>query len=122
MALDYLDFDYSEDTECIGVFDAMATTGPQQVAAVHAEIAQVLAWAHAAFPGRRGPVGDGGDWDYDLQGMQEITLPESLEFDENTCQVRVHAGPAATPRHTVTVSISGTPEFCVAFTAQFDLA
>ncbi|MDM0107915.1 hypothetical protein QTH97_23410 [Variovorax sp. J22R24] len=122
MTLDYLDFDYSEDTEEVGVFDAMATTGPQQAAAVHAEIAQVLEWAHAAFPGRRGPVGDGGDWDYDLQGMQEITVPETIAFDQNTGRVTVQSGPPTTPRHTVTLSISGTPEFCVAFTAQFDLA
>ena len=30
MTLDYLDFDYSEDTEGVGVFDAMATTGRYQ--------------------------------------------------------------------------------------------
>jgi hypothetical protein len=121
MTLDYLDFDYSEDTEGVGVFDAMATTGPQQVAAVHAEIVQVLEWAHATFPGRRGPVGDGGDWDYDLQGMQEVTIAETIEFDEDAHRVRVRAGQPTTPRHTVTVSISGTPEFCAAFSAQFDL-
>ncbi|MDM0075638.1 hypothetical protein QTH90_14640 [Variovorax sp. J2P1-59] len=121
MTLKYLDFDYSEDSEGIGVFDAMATTGPQHVAAVHAEIGQVLEWAHAAFAGRRGPVGDGGDWDYDLQGMQEIAVPETIEFDEETLRVRVRTSPPATPRHTVTLSISGTPEFCVAFTAEFDL-
>ncbi|MGJ7509212.1 hypothetical protein [Variovorax sp. GT1P44] len=120
MTLDYLDFDYSEDTEGVGVFDAMATTSPQQVAAVHAEIVQVLDWAHATFPGRRGPVGDGGDWDYDLQGMQEVTIAETIEFDKDAHRVRVRAGEPATPRHTVTVSISGTPEFCDAFRAQFD--
>jgi hypothetical protein len=41
MTLDYLDFDYSEDTEGIGVFDAMATVGPRHIAAVRAEIEQV---------------------------------------------------------------------------------
>ena len=38
MTLDYLDFDYSEDTEGVGVFDAMASTGAEQVAAVRAEV------------------------------------------------------------------------------------
>jgi len=95
MTLSYLDFDYSEDTEDVGVFDAMASTGPQQVAAVHAEIAVVLEWASTNFPDRRGPVGDGGEWDYDLQDMQDIGW------------------------HTVTLSISGTPEFCAAFRLRF---
>lgn len=121
MTLNYLDFDYSEDTEGVGVFDAMATIGPQQVGAAHAEIEQVLDWAHDAFRGRRGAVGDGGEWDYDLQGMQEVTVPEMLEFDEDTRKLRVRAGPAGAPRHTVTMAISGTPDFCAAFREQFEL-
>ena len=120
MTLNYLDFDYSEDTEGVGVFDAMATVGAQQVGALHAEIEQVLAWAHDAFRGRRGAVGEGGEWDYDLQGMQEVTVPETLEFDENARQLHVRAGPAVAPRHTVTVAISGTPDFCAAFRDQFE--
>ncbi|MBT2299553.1 hypothetical protein J7E70_03650 [Variovorax paradoxus] len=97
MTLNYLDFDYSEDTEGIGVFDAMAATAPDQAAAVDAEIALVLDWASASFPDRRGPVGDGGDWDYDLQDMQEGGW------------------------RTVTLSISGTREFCAAFSLRFAL-
>lgn len=122
MTLNYLDFDYSEDTADVGMFDAMASTGPQQVAAVHAEIIEVLGWAHASFPGRRGPVGDGGDWDYDLQGMREIASAETIEFDEHTRQLEVRLGPAGSPRHTVILSITGTREFCEAFRQQFALA
>lgn len=121
MTLNYLDFDYSEDTEGVGVFEAMATVGPQQVEAVHAEIEQVLAWAHDAFRGRRGAVGDGGEWDYDLQGMQEVTVPETLEFDEDARKLRVRSGPAGTPRHTFTMAISGTPDFCAAFRERYEL-
>lgn len=104
MTLDYLDFDYSEDTEGIGVFDAMATVRPQQLAAVRAEVEQVLGWANDVFSGRRGPVEDGGEWDYDLQEMQEkdAALPGE-------------------PRHTMTLSISGTEAFCAAFREAFDL-
>jgi len=122
MTLDYLDFDYSEDTEGIGVFDAMATVGPRQIAAVRAEIEQVLAWAHDTFRGSRGAVGEGGEWDYDLQGMQETSVPELLEFNEDTRELRVRAGPAGEPRHTVTIAISGTPDFCAMFREQFELA
>ncbi len=95
MTLDYLDFDYSEDTEGIGVFDAMASTAPDRAADVDAEIALVLDWASASFPDRRGPVGDGGEWDCDLQATQEAGW------------------------RTVTLSISGTPEFCAAFALRF---
>lgn len=119
MALNYLDFDYSEDTEDVGMFEAMASTGPQQIAAVHAEIVEVLDWAHATFPGRRGPVGDGGDWDYDLQGMREIASSETIEFDAHTRQLDIRLGPPGSPRHTVTLSITGTREFCEAFRQRF---
>lgn len=115
----YLDFDYSEDTAGIGVFDAMASTGTQQAAAVRAEAAEVLAWAHATFPGRRGPVGEGGDWDYDLQGMRETTAPETIEFDEHTHALQVRLGAAGAPRHTLTLSVTGTSEFCEAFRQRF---
>ncbi|MEJ8812235.1 hypothetical protein WKW77_14220 [Variovorax ureilyticus] len=101
MTLDYLDFDYSEDTEGVGVFDAMATVRPPQLAAVQAEIEKVLGWANSVFAGRRGPVEDGGEWDYDLQEMQENAPGE--------------------PWHTVTLSISGTEAFCAAFREAFDL-
>ncbi len=121
MTLDYLDFDYSEDTEGVGVFDAMASTGAQQAAAVQAEIVQVLAWAHAGFGAPGAPVGDAGDWDYDLQGMQEISLPETIVFDAAAGRLRVQAGPPGAVRHTLSLSIGGTPAFCAAFREAFDL-
>lgn len=102
MSLSYLDFDFSEDTEGVGVFDAMATVGPPHLAAVNAEVEQVLAWANAAFTGRRGPVEDGGEWDYDLQAWQEPAT-------------------AGAPLQTVTLSISGTAAFCAAFRDEFGL-
>lgn len=121
MTLNYLYFDYGEDTEGVGTLEAMASTWPEQVPAVQAEIARVLDWAYAAFPDRRGPIGEGGDWDYDLQGMQEFTAPETIQYDEATRQLSVQVGPTGKPRHTVTVSISGTSEFCSAFRQQFSL-
>ncbi len=101
MSLHFLDFDYSEDTEGIGVFDAMATVRTQQLEALQAEVGTVLGWANDAFAGRRGPVEDAGEWDYDLQETQED-------------------GPGE-PWHTVTLSISGTEAFCAAFREAFDL-
>ena len=98
MPLRWLDFDYSEGTDDTGVFDAMASVAPQHAAAVEAEIAEVLAWVEATFPVGRGPVEEGGEWDSDLQVVEE---------DDGT------------PRHTFSLSISGPPRFCEAFRMQF---
>lgn len=121
MPLKYLDFDYSEDTEGVCTFDAMASTSAQHVAAVHAEVAEVLAWAFDAFAGQRGPLEDGYEWDYDLQSQQEFTVSESLEFDAQTRQISVRTQAPGSPRHTVTLSISGSPAFGSAFRDRFDL-
>ena len=117
--LNYLNFDASDDTEGVSTLEAMASTWPEQAPAVRREIALVLDWACRTFPGQRGPVGEGGDWDYDLHGQQEFTAPETLTYDEATRQLAVRAGPPGKPRHTVTLSISGTDAFCAAFRAEF---
>ena len=49
MSLAFLDFDDSEDAQCDGSFDAMASVWQAQLAAVRAEIAEVLDWAETAF-------------------------------------------------------------------------
>ncbi|MGF6346177.1 hypothetical protein [Variovorax sp. W2I14] len=96
--LRYLDFDYSEDTEGHGTFDAMASTSPEKTPEVHAEVEQVLAWAEATFPDARGALDEGAVWDYDLQETRED------------------------PRFTtITFSISGTADFCAALREQFAL-
>jgi hypothetical protein len=102
IALSYLDFDYSEDELGWGNFDAMASALLPQRPALQAELAHVLNWAHATFPHQQAPLDGGGEWDYDLQEHPDIT-------------------PHGPPRHTFTLSISGTPQFCDAFKQQFDL-
>lgn len=118
----YLDFEYAEDAEGIGTFEAMASTWPEQVAAVQREIGEVLDWAFEAFAGQRGPVGEGYEWDYDLHGQQEFTAPETIRYSERTRRFTVQAGAPGKPRHTVTLTLSGTEEFCAAFRARFGLA
>jgi hypothetical protein len=122
MRLDYLSFDYSEDTDGTGTFDAMASVWPEQVAAVHAEIVRVLDWAHGAFPGTRGPVAEGGEWDYDLHGVREFTAPEQLRYDAASRTLTAQAGSPGKPRHTVTLLVSGTDAFCSALRQAFGLA
>lgn len=98
MTLQYLVFDFTEDTEGIGTFEAMASTTPADAAQVEAEIAQMLAWAEAMFPNSRGALSDGAEWDFDLQ-----------EPDEGEA------------RRTFVVSISGTTVFCEALCEHFEL-
>jgi hypothetical protein len=119
--LDYLDFDVSEEADGSGSFDAVASVGPQQLPAVHAEIVAVLDWAHDAFDGRRGPLEEGGTWDFDLQSLQEWSVPETLTYDEGAGRLDVRPGTPGAPRHTVSLSLVGSADFCEAFHARFDL-
>ena len=98
MTLQYLVFDFTEDTGGNGTFEAMASTAPTDAALVEAEIAQVLAWAEAAFPKGRGELSDGAEWDFDLQEPAE-----------------------GATRRTFVVSVSGTASFCEALREQFEL-
>lgn len=100
MSLQFLDFDYSEDGQGGGSFDAMASVRQAQLAAVRAEVADVLDWAETAFAGQRAPLDEGGEWDLDLQ--------ERLDG-------------AAPPWHVLTLSVSGSAQFCAAFMQRFGL-
>ncbi len=55
ITLHYLDFEHSEDTEGVATFEAMASVGPAQLAALHAEIEQELAGAYEAVADEPGP-------------------------------------------------------------------
>ncbi|MFT3814062.1 MAG: hypothetical protein QM740_11865 [Acidovorax sp.] len=96
--LDYLDFDYSEDAEGVGTWDALACVPPDRLPAVQAEAAQLLDWARRTFPGGQGPCEEGGAWDCDL-----------------------HTRAEADGRVTLALSISGSPAFGEALRAAFGL-
>ena len=119
MNLNYLDFDYSEDADGAGTFDAMASVSPAQIPALHAEISAVLAWAHQHFPAACGASEDGGEWQYDLQGAQEVSTPLVLTFDETAGQLHTTAGSPAPPRTTITLTVSGNAAFCGALRETF---
>ncbi len=119
MTLDYLDFDYTEDEDGHGSFDAMAGVAPAQWPALLAEVQQVLAWAHREFPGARGALEDGGQWDCELQGVCEVPTPLDLRFDEGTGQVKESQGTPGQPRLTLSLTLSGTPAFCAALREAF---
>ncbi len=119
MTLRYLDFDYSEDGDGCGNWDAMASVAGEHLPALHAEIAEVLDWAHTCFGEQRGPIEDGGLWDYDLQAVEETSTSQSLRYDDTERRVVAAAGTTGTPRHTVTLSLCGTAAFCDAFRERF---
>ncbi|NMM76122.1 hypothetical protein B2J86_12480 [Acidovorax sp. SRB_14] len=121
MTLRYLDFDYSEDGEGTGTWDAMASVLPAQLNDLLAEVAQVLDWAHRDFAGQRGPIEEGADWDYDLQCVQEVVTPQELSYDEATRQITAHCGAPGAPRYTLTLSLCGRKVFGETLRQRFGL-
>lgn len=117
--LHYLDFDYSEDADGMGTFEAMASTQAAQAGRVHQEIIRVLNWAHRTFSGMRARLDEGGEWDFDLQGQQEWSAMEALTYDEATGQLIACLEAPGVPRHSITLSLTGSPQFCEAFRQQF---
>jgi len=120
-SLRYLDFDYSESDTGAGSFDALASCTPEQLPALHAELAAVLAWAHEHFAGLRGDVDEAGEWDYALSSQREWSAADHITFDEAAQHITVQALPGALERHTVSLSLSGRPAFCDAFRERFSL-
>lgn len=121
MQLQYLDFDFSEDGEGTGTWDAMASVTPPQWPALLHEVAQVLRWAHDTFAGQRGPVEEGGDWDFDLQCAQEVVTPQHLHYDVDERVLSVHTDSTSSQRHTLSLSLSGSAHFSVALREHFGL-
>ena len=115
MTLDYLDFDYSEDEQGTGNWDAMASVHAARVPALAAEIEQVLQWASQEFAGRQGAIDEGGDWDYDLQSQDDDGQLLPASFDADNGKLMLPA--AATGRTTVCLSLAGSAQFGAALTA-----
>lgn len=121
MTLAYLDFDFSEDAEGHGSFDAMAAVAPAQWPALQAEVLRVLAWAEDAFPQARGPLEEGGTWDFELQAVEEVATTLHLQPDDAGRALQVARGATGAPRTTLSFTLSGTPQFCDALRAAFAL-
>ena len=96
MTLRYLTFDLSDNAEGVTTIEALAATSAAQHPAVMAEVQQVLDWAWRAFPHTHGSADDGGEWDHDLQ-----------------------VGVDGDGWHAVTLTLTGTPEFALAFATAF---
>jgi hypothetical protein len=117
-ALEWLDFDYSEDADGHGSFDAMAACSAAQFAALQAEIVRVLAWSEAGFGPPR-PLDDGGEWDFELQGVREVPTPLAVDWAPGARALQVRAGATGPERVSLSLTITGTPAFCAAFRQAF---
>ena len=118
-SLDYLIFDYSEDEEGNGTWDAMASVSAARLSALIAEIESVLTWANRAFPGQRAAIEDGGDWDFDLQAQNDSGDSLIADFDARASKAQIAAAPNGNTN--VTLTISGSAAFADAFREAFDL-
>jgi hypothetical protein len=121
MALDYLDFEYSEDDEGNGTWDAMASVAPARWPALLAEVQTVLHWASHSFRGQRAPLDDGGDWDFDLSA-QDDDNGRALRIRWDSASQSVDAEAAQDGSYsTLTLTLTGTAAFGDALRQAFDL-
>lgn len=121
MDLDYLDFEFSGDAHGHGSFDAMAAAAPGHLDALEAEILEVLDWAERNF-GPAAALDEGGTWDFALHGMREVATPLAVRYVPGASSLELEPGPADPPRVTLTLTVSGTEDFCAAFSEQFGIA
>lgn len=121
MALDYLDFEYSEDEDSNGTWDAMASVAASRWPALLDEVDQVLQWAHHQFGGHRAPLDEGGDWDYDLSA-QDDDNGRALHIRWNPSSKAIDAdAPQAGGYTTLTLTLTGTMVFGDALRQAFEL-
>ena len=107
-------------TEGAKAFDAMAAAAPQQLAALQAEMVEVLAWATARF-GEPAPLEDGGEWDYALEGVQELVTPLAATFDAAAGGLALRPQGDGVTRTTLTLTLTGGEPFCDALRAEFGI-
>ena len=121
MALDYLDFEYSEDEDGNGTWDAMASVTGSRWSALLSEVQQVLHWASKDFPGRRAPLDEGGDWDWDLSAQDDDSgRPLRIRWQSQQGVVEAES-PQPGGYATLTLTLSGTADFGDALRQAFEL-
>lgn len=120
MTLAYLDFDYNEDAEGHGCWDAMACVAVERLPALWRELAAVLAWAEA-LPGlQRGTWEEGGDWDAVVQAQTQAGHPLSVVYEPHIPAWRL-AQPPTESRVVVVLTVVGSAAFGAAFAERFRL-
>ncbi|MBE7941092.1 MULTISPECIES: hypothetical protein [Ramlibacter] len=119
MELHYLDFEFSDEAQGRGSFDALASVAPVRLPALLAEVSAVLRWAARHF-GPAGALEDEGDWDFDLQAHAEPGgAALALEATGDTGEWRLAAGAQPWDRCTLGLTLGGSEGFCRAFREAF---
>lgn len=119
MDLHYLTFDFSEADDGSGGFDAMASVPPRSLPALEEEIAQVLDWAYATFPDGPGPLDEGFSWDLELQATSESSTQQRVRYFPGARRFERESLGSETLRHTLTLTLAGSADFCEAFREAF---
>lgn len=120
MDLQYLDFEINQDDQGNASFDAMAAVAPENLAELRNEILEILAWAQQRFGAPR-PLEDGGEWDCELQAAQEISTPMKIDLDVSARRLDLAPVGVGMPRTSLSITLSGTPEFGFALRQAFGL-
>jgi len=119
MTLHFLDFEVSSDADDRTTFDAMASVPVSSVATLLREVEQVLGWAVDHF-GPPAPQEEGGEWDYQLDAVEETQVPVEVTFDLRSRSAQLgERGSAGMPRTTLTLTLTGGPAFAEAFATEF---
>lgn len=119
MRLNYLDFDYNEDELGAGCWDALASVDSSRLPELLEEAQQLLLWAESAFAGRRAPLEDGGDWDWEISAQTDAGQPLAAVYDE--AATRLTLCPWPTERTTLGITLSASAAFSEALRAHFGL-
>lgn len=85
MALQFLEFDQSEDTHGTVGWDALASPAPAHNTALLSEVTRLLDHLHAQH-GQPGPLDEGHAWDCDLQVRHEDGAPLDWHWDAQHVQ------------------------------------
>lgn len=120
-ALHFLEFDFSDDTEGVGVFDAMASVHAKAWPALQAEVAALLDWAYDTFPSGPGDSEDGAEWNYELSGSVETSADLALRYDPTRRGFLTQPGPTTAVRHAINFTLSGNDAFCAALRAHWNI-
>lgn len=115
--LRFLDFDYSEDTEGVGTFDALASVAAAQWSALQTEVVQLLGWAQRHW-GEAQPLAEGGVWDVALEATQESVQPLTCHFIPGRPELALQPDGAPQARYSLSLTLCGNEAFCAAFRAH----
>lgn len=115
----YLEFDYSEDADCNGTFDAVASVGESRWHELRAEVGELLRWAEQHW-GARVPLDEGGCWDASLEAVHESVQPLTVDVDSSWELFAAPVGEAQS-RYTLSVTLCGSSAFCASLRERFGL-